>query len=158
MGKEIRMQTVAGSIGRTVVARLLPGTDVLEGIEEACRKYEINNAVIACSIGCLKKGTFIYAIPREGTTVGIAFNDPTVVDGPIEFLGGQGIVYKDDEGKYVIHLHASMSDRYQKVHGAHLVAGNIVLTTLDLVINELSGVTMKRKFDEEIGFYQVSLV
>jgi predicted DNA-binding protein with PD1-like motif len=152
------MQTAEGSTGRTIVVRLLPGTDVLEGIEEACRKYEIKDAVIACSIGCLKKATFIYAVPREGTKVGIAFNDPTVVDGPIEYLGGQGIVYKLESGEYIIHLHGAISDKDMRVYGAHFVPGNIVLTTLDLVINELIGVPMTRRFDEEIGFYQLSLV
>ena len=35
-----------GRIGRVVVVRLAPGTDLLKGIQEACERYQIHNGVV----------------------------------------------------------------------------------------------------------------
>lgn len=156
MEKIMRVQSVEGSSGRTLVARLLPGTDMLEGIEEVCRRHHVKYAAVACAVGCFKQATFVYPIPQAGAQIGIVYSDPVVLEGPIEFLGGQGIICQSDDGKYLIHFHGSASDKDMRIWGGHLVTGNVVLATLDLVINEICGVNMVRRFDEETGFVQFS--
>lgn len=156
MENTIRIQSVEGSIGRTIVVRLLPGTDMLEGIEEVCKRHNVKYAVVACAVGCFKQATFVYPIPQEGAQIGIVYSAPVVVEGPIEFLGGQGIICQSDDGKYLIHFHGSASDKNMRVWGGHFTTGNVVLATLDLVINEISGVNMVRRFDKETGFVQFS--
>lgn len=47
------METAQGSLGRVVAIRLHPGTDVLLGLTEACRRFRINNGVILSAIGSL---------------------------------------------------------------------------------------------------------
>ncbi len=156
MEQVMRIQSVEGSTGRTIVARFLPGTDMLEGIEEVCRHHDVKYAVVACAIGAFKKATFVYPIPQEDAKIGIVYSDPVVLDGPIEFLGGQGIICQSDDGKYLIHFHGSASDKDMHIWGGHFTAGNVVLATLDVIINEVSGVNMLRRFDEETGFVQFS--
>jgi predicted DNA-binding protein with PD1-like motif len=156
MENALRIQSVEGRIGRTIAARLLPGTDVLPGIEETCRRHGIKQGVVACAVGAFKKAAFVYPVPKEGTPIGIVYSEPVVLEGPIEFLGGQGIICQSDDGKYLIHFHGSMSDKDMHIWGAHITNGNIVLATLDLVINEITGVNMLRRFDEETGFVQFS--
>lgn len=156
MEKVMRIKSVEGGIGRTIVARFLPGTDMLEGIEEVCRRHDVKYAVVACAVGAFKKATFVYPIPQAGTPIGIKYSDPVTIEGPVEFLGGQGIVCQSDDGKYLLHFHGSASDKEMHIWGGHFVTGNVVLATLDVIINEISGVNMVRRFDEETGFVQFS--
>ncbi|WP_319402490.1 PPC domain-containing DNA-binding protein [uncultured Anaeromusa sp.] len=152
----MRIQSVEGIAARTVVARLLPGTDVLPGIEECCRKHGIKQGVVSCSVGAFKQATFVIPVPQEGAKIGIVYGEPVVLTGPIEFLGGQGIICQSEEDKYLIHFHGSACDKDLRVWGGHFTNGNIVLATLDLVIQEIGGVNMMRRFDEETGFVQFS--
>ena len=156
MENTMRIQSVEGKVTRTIVARLLPGTDMLEGIEESCRRHGVKQGVVGCAVGAFKKATFVFPIPKEGTPIGIVYGEPVVLDGPIEVLGGQGIICQSEDGKYLIHFHGSMSDKDMHIWGGHIVNGNIVLATLDLVIHEITGVNMLRRFDEETGFVQFS--
>ena len=43
-----------GRMGRVVVIRLKPGTDLLGGIQAACERYQIHNGVVISAIGSLK--------------------------------------------------------------------------------------------------------
>ena len=70
--------------------------------------------------------------------------------GPIELTAGSGIVCHDDQGNTNLHVHMSLSDRYGSAHGGHLVEGTRVLLTVDVVIAEIGGLVMGRKFDEEL--------
>jgi len=155
MGQGIRALSVEGSVSRTIVGRLLPGTDMLNGIEAVCQRHQVKYGFISCAIGALVEATYIYPIPEEGAKVGIVYSDPVALEGPIEFLGGQGVICQSEQGEYRIHLHGSASDKEMRVWGGHFVpSGNIVLATLDFIIQEVSGMEMLRKFDEETGFEQ----
>ncbi|QIQ20570.1 PPC domain-containing DNA-binding protein [Zophobihabitans entericus] len=156
MSKTMRIQSVVGSLGRTIIARLLPGTDMLEGIEETCRQHGVKNGVILCAIGSLSQATFTYPISDASAKVGIVYCDPIVVPGPVEFYGGQGIICQSEQDEYLIHFHASASDESAKVFGGHFLVGNTILATLDLIISEVQDVKMLRLFDEETGFVQFS--
>lgn len=43
----IRFHDACGTTGKTVAARLLPDTDLIEGIEEVC-KNDIKHAYVTC--------------------------------------------------------------------------------------------------------------
>ena len=47
------IQMAQGTLKRVVVLRLKPGTDVLLGLTEACKRAGINNGVIISCIGSL---------------------------------------------------------------------------------------------------------
>ncbi|MBQ7736203.1 MAG: DNA-binding protein [Oscillospiraceae bacterium] len=138
-----------GRISRVVPLRLKPGTDVLLGLTEACRRANINNGVILSAIGSLN-GVY-YCNPVElPTKAGYGYGETLHLTGPIELLSASGIVCHDDEGNTNLHVHVSLSDRYGTAHGGHLVEGTKVLLTVDVVIAEIEGMVMGRKFDDEL--------
>lgn len=155
MEKVMRVQSVEGGIGRTIVGRLLPGTDMIEGVQEACKQHDVKYGFISCAVGAFKEATFVYPIPQDTAKIGIVYSEPVTLEGPIEFLGAQGVICQSEEGEYLLHMHGSMSDKETRVWGGHFISGgNIILATLDFIIQEVSGVEMLRNFDEETGFVQ----
>lgn len=61
------------------------------------------------------------------------------------------MICHDDDGNLLLHVHMSMSDQHGTGHGGHLIEGTKVLLTTDMVIAELDGLVMGRRFDEELG-------
>ena len=52
------MEMAEGRLGRVIALRLKPGTDVLLGLTEACKRAGINNGVIRSAIGSLGGGSY----------------------------------------------------------------------------------------------------
>ncbi|MFX1519405.1 MAG: PPC domain-containing DNA-binding protein [Promethearchaeota archaeon] len=156
--KEVRYQATSGKLGKVIIGRLLSGTDVIEGIEKICKDHNIKSAFVSVSIGSLQKATFLLAMAKQGTKLGIVYTEPIEVPGPIEFLSGLGIVCEGEkEGELETHFHATFSNEKQEVYGGHLVKGkNPTLATIDLSIIEVKGIKIARKFDEETGFVLIS--
>lgn len=156
MSKEIRVQEVAGKEGKTVAARIFPGTDLIEGIIEVCKKNNITYGYIPTCFGSFEKAGFMYLVPQKKAKIGAGYGDVIVVEGPVEFLGGVGVICQND-GKYDLHFHATMCDETGRLFGGHIVAGrNPVLTTVDVVIVEIQDVALIRKYDEETDLTQFS--
>jgi len=154
MSEHVRVQYAAGKVGKSVAARLLPGTDLLTGIEEVCRQNGILYASIANCFGSFQRAGYLYLIPLPEAKVGAGYGDIHRVEGPVEFLNGTGVVCQR-EGQYEIHFHATMCDKEGNVFGGHMLKGeNPVLTTVDLVINEIVDVQMLRNYDEETDLIQ----
>ena len=61
------------------------------------------------------------------------------------------MICHDDDGNLLLHVHMSMSDQHGTGHGGHLIEGTKVLLTTDMVIAELDGLVMGRRFDEELS-------
>lgn len=158
LSSTIRYQAACGKLGKVIIGRLLPGTDVIEGIEKICKDHSIKSAFVCLSIGSLQKATFMLAIAKEGTKLGIGYSEPIEVPGPIEFLSGLGVVCEGKtEEEFETHLHATFSNEKKEVYGGHLVKGkNPTLATIDLSIIEVKGVKLGKKFDEETGFVVMS--
>lgn len=146
---EIRYQSAEGQIGRVIAARLLPGTDLVEGVEKICNDHGIRYGLVNC-IGSLQKATFMYVVPIPEAKVKAGYTAPFELRGPIEFLGGLALVCETDDGDKNTHLHGSFSDQLDHLYGGHLVkGGNPILVTMDLVILELTGMKLLRRYDEE---------
>lgn len=151
---ETRVQYATGETGKTVAARLLPGTDLITGIEEICKENDITYASIANCFGSFQKAAYMYLVPQEESVVGAGYGELLKAEGPVEFLNGTGVVCQRD-GDYDTHFHATMCDKEGKVFGGHMVKGETpVLTTVDLVINEVKNVDMYRDYDEETDLIQ----
>jgi len=143
-----------GRPGRTIFSRILPDGEMMISIQEICKEHNIENAYVSTCIGSLKKVSFVYALEDKSRFYKIKYSEPVEIEGPIEFLGAQGIIAKDDQGQYQIHVHAQFSDKNMKVYGGHLLNnGNIVLATIDLIINEIIDVKIKRNYHAKSGFY-----
>ncbi len=149
----VDMEMAQGTIKRVIALRLKPETDLLLGLTEACRRAGINNGVILSAIGSLKDVQFcdVVEIP---TAAGYGYGEVLHLTGPIELTNASGIICHDDEGVTNLHVHLTLTDRHGNAHGGHLVEGTQVLLTTDVIIGEIEGIIMGRKFDEK---YQVPL-
>jgi len=83
-------------------------------------------------------------------SAGYGYGEVLHLTGPIELVSASGIICHDDEGNTNLHVHVSLSDRHGGGHGGHLVEGTKVLLTVDVVIAEIEGMVMGRKFDDEL--------
>jgi predicted DNA-binding protein with PD1-like motif len=150
---KMRTQTVALNKGKTIVGRILPGTDLISGIERICQDHHVNYGTIVAAIGSLSRAGFVYALPDKSAKMGIKYSDPTTVEGPLELLACQGMIGLTAEGDLSVHLHGLMSDSNMKVYGCHFLKnGNPVLITVEILIHEHEGVRMVREQDSETDF------
>lgn len=148
------IQYATGSIGKTVAGRLLPGTDLITGIEAICKENNITYASIANCFGSFEEASYMYLVPQKDSVVGAGYGELLHAEGPVEFLNGTGVVCQRD-GEYDSHFHATMCDKEGTVFGGHMVKGKTpVLTTVDLIINEVKDANMYRGYDEETDLIQ----
>ena len=134
--------------GKSVVGRLLPGADLIHGLEDVCDEYDLDYAAIVFAYGSLSRASFKILQPTDiEDRPALA---PFDIARRVEFLGGQGLVCKDDSGGRATHLHGSVSDEEGVVRGGHFNPGeNPIYNNLDFYLVELEGVTLTRVFDEE---------
>ena len=142
-----------GRMGRVVVIRLAPGADLLGGMQSACERYGIRNGVVISAIGSLACVRFcdVEALPEK--KCGYGYGRILTLDDTIELTSAGGVICSDDEGNINLHVHISMSDKTGKAYGGHLVEGTRVLMTADIVLGEIEGVSMLRKYDEDMDVY-----
>lgn len=144
-------ESACGKIGRIVTARILPGVDILEGIEKICEKHQIKYGYIAAAVGSFRRVAFkyvsrLYNKPGEGHATYIE------IEGPHDMLSGQGIIASSLDGKKIdIHFHAVLSDQLDRACGGHIKPGTIILSTVDIVIIEMFGIKAIRGVDPKTG-------
>ena len=148
-----QISSAEGRMGRVVVIRLAPGTDLLQGIQEACEKYQIHNGVVISGIGSLKRVRFcdVEALPDK--KCGYGYGKILSLDETIELTGAGGVICSDADNNINLHIHLSMSDKNGKAYGGHLVEGTEVLMTADIVLGEIEGISMLREYDEDMDVY-----
>jgi uncharacterized protein len=124
--------TIAGVSGPVHVLRLLPGEDIRASLEGWARSAGIEGAGIVSAVGSLSVAHLRYAGRADGL----------VTSGDLEVCGLSGTI-----SKHGLHLHLSIADRDGAMLGGHLLAGSVVRTTLELVIQEIGGVRLLRTPD-----------
>jgi hypothetical protein len=150
---QIRTQAMVSKNERTIIGRILPGTDLIGGIERICQDNRVNYGTIVTAIGSLSRAGFVYALPGKSAKMGIKYSDPTTVEGPLELLACQGMIGLTPEGDLSVHLHGVMSDSNMKVYGCHFLKNaNPVLVTVEFLIHEHEGIRMVREQDMETDF------
>ena len=137
---------------RTIVGRLFPGTELIEGIRSICRQHGIRNGTIVSCVGSLKYASFIWAVPDPLRKMGFRYGEPKVVAGPLEFICAQGTIgpKKGDPDELFVHLHAVFTEDSGNTWSGHVVdAGNPVCATAEVVLLAFDDIRFVRKIDEE---------
>lgn len=142
-----------GNIKRIVAARMSPGEDVLLGLEKICRDYGIQNGVILNGIGSLDGAQFFNPVPLKDKKAGYGYSEAVVLRGPIELVNLSGMICHNEQGETLLHVHYGLTDQYGNGHGGHLIEGNKVLMTVDVIIGEIEGVDMGRGYDEDLEVF-----
>jgi uncharacterized protein len=148
--KEIRFEEFEGKPGRIINARLLAGSDLLNGIVAIARKYQIRAGIVSVCFGSLSKSEIRWAERTQEGPRGDKRSDPRVLEGPIEFLSAQGKVGVPRHGEPLIHMHGVVADTQGQVWGGHLLPDeNPIFSTMDVVIQEIEGIEFDKIFDPQ---------
>lgn len=145
---EPHFTAVEAAPGRIVVGRLLPGADLIEGIEAICDKHKIRYAAVSFAYGSLSAAGFkILSVPSPGARPVLTAH---LVDGRVEFLAGQGLVCDDGQGGRATHLHGAISDETGTLTCGHFEKRqNPIYNNMDVTLIELLGVRSPRRWDAE---------
>jgi uncharacterized protein len=113
--------------------RLLPNQDLKQEIIAFAKANNIQAGYIITCVGSLKKANLRLANQPEATT----WEDKFEIVSLVGTLGANSGV----------HLHASISDGTGKTIGGHLMEGNLIYTTAELIIGEVLDVNFSRRLD-----------
>ena len=146
-----RVSIVNAKAGKTVLARIRRDTDLVTGIIEVVRQSGMTTAAVQIAIGSLRHASISWAIKSDKTKRGSERTPAMPIEGPLEFISGQGIVCLKDPNRPVVHMHGVVCDPQGKAWGGHFFqGGNPVHSTMDVVITEIEGAVMSFEYDEEI--------
>lgn len=141
-----------GRGGRTLALRLPPGRDLVEGVLEACSRAGLRSAAVLTCLGSLRRFSFVFATLDPRSPCGVSYSAPTVVEGPLELICASGVLGEGEGGDLELHLHCCVS-RGREVWAGHAVAGGSpVLITAEVILQELSGISMRRALDPQSPF------
>ncbi|MEO8590806.1 MAG: PPC domain-containing DNA-binding protein [Flavobacteriales bacterium] len=119
------------------VLRLLPGEDVRELLDRWCNDRSIEAAAVSSAVGSLTRATIRFGGRSEGI----------VLEGDLEVCSLSGTLSRRG-----LHLHLAVADGDGHITGGHLLAGCLVRTTLELVVQEIGGLRLLRKPDPATGY------
>ena len=106
---------------KTHAFRLKPGQDLRQEIEAYIKVHNIQAGWIITCVGSLTQAQLRYANQTNGT----------ILNGHYEIVSLTGTVSTNGS-----HLHLSVSDSVGKTTGGHLLTGNLVYTTAEIIIGE----------------------
>lgn len=112
--------------------RLRPGADLKQAIQYYVNHHGIKAGWIVTAVGSLTKYNIRFANQAEGSTE----------SGHFEILGMSGTVSENGS-----HIHITVADSTGKTIGGHLLDGNIIYTTAEVIIQEDTSLVFKREFD-----------
>jgi predicted DNA-binding protein with PD1-like motif len=145
--------TSSGSFKRIIMARIPIGVDLLEAIRELVKRENIQKGLILMGIGALSKATFrnLKVFPTEYPITAkdrIYFE----VEQPLELISLSGYIVPSLSGHPHVHAHFSASTVIGETvatYGGHLEKGAITYVKAAVVIGELEGVEMGKRWVEE---------
>ena len=116
--------------------RLFPGDDLKAAIEQFVREEKIEAGWIATCIGSLTEFAIRFANSKT-TTIGTGYFEILSVSGTVSANG--------------CHLHIVIADQEGKNIGGHLMPGNRIYTTSELIIVSSKRFRFLRELDNETG-------
>lgn len=124
------------------VIRLLPDTDLRQGIEDCAKKWQVQAAVLVTMVGSLKQAKLRLA----------GADEPASFEGPLEIVSVTGTI----SCPCGIHVHISVADKGGVVYGGHLVYGCTVGTTVELtILNRSDSFHFERRPDSMTGYKEL---
>jgi predicted DNA-binding protein with PD1-like motif len=148
----VRYIARTGRPGRVIVARVMPGSDLLETLRRVVRDEGIEAGVILSVVGLLREARLrnckrlpeAYPITDENRTY-LSF------ERPLEILSASGNVTRL-EGEPLVHAHVTLSSVEGdeiRVVGGHLIEGCMIFGFAEIILMELDGIEMEKRLDEE---------
>jgi predicted DNA-binding protein with PD1-like motif len=123
--------------------RLNPNDDLKQKLFEFTKIHEINSGILLSCVGSLKKAALRLADA----------NKILKMDKKFEIVSCMGTLCTQG-----LHLHISISDNTGKTFGGHLLDGNIINTTAEIIIGTAENFIFKRKYDSTTGFKELKIL
>jgi predicted DNA-binding protein with PD1-like motif len=120
--------------------RLKPGQDLKRELDAFVKTHRLQAVCVLTCVGSLTDTAIRYANRKETTKMQGYFEIVSLV-GTMEPGGG--------------HLHLSVSDGQGHTIGGHLMEGNRVYTTAEIVLGELTGARFVRERDPTYGYNEL---
>lgn len=120
--------------------RLLPGDDLRRALDAACVRNGMSGGFVLAGIGSLLDARLRLA----------GQSDTLQIPGPAEILTLSGSLA--DNGA---HLHMAVSTSTGQVVGGHVVYGNRVLTTVEVLVASLPDWQLLREADPATGYAEL---
>ncbi|MBC8081726.1 MAG: DNA-binding protein [Hymenobacter sp.] len=127
---------------RTYALRLKPGQDVRQQLNAFMVLHQIRAGAVVTCVGSLTQATLRLA-NQEG---------PTVYRGHFEIVSLVGTLSVNGS-----HLHLAVSDSTGRTVGGHLLDGNLVYTTAELVLGVLEELDFRREPDPASGYRELTI-
>lgn len=124
----------------TISIRLRPGQDLKDELDKLVRDQRIDAGLVLTCVGSLTDASLRLANQEKATTYLGHFEIVSLV-GTLSTNGS--------------HVHLSISDSTGRTIGGHLMSGNKIYTTAELVIGVLPAVTYTREPDPTFGYREL---
>ncbi|MFK8057807.1 MAG: PPC domain-containing DNA-binding protein [Saprospiraceae bacterium] len=122
------------------VIRLHPGQDLKKALAAFAKTKNLRAAWIVTAVGSLTTYQLRFANQQEGYSE----------QGHFEIVSLTGALSADS-----MHVHMSVSDSTGRTVGGHLLDGNIVYTTVELVIGATDNLEFSREIDTTYGYREL---
>ena len=122
--------------------RLSPGQDLKKELEAFAQLHQLQAGFVLTCVGSLQKVALRPANQKE----------PLLREQKYEIVSLVGTLSPDGA-----HLHISLSDSTGATIGGHLLAGNEVYTTAEIVIGEAENLAFSRETDPKTTFKELTI-
>ncbi|ELU03779.1 hypothetical protein CAPTEDRAFT_124934, partial [Capitella teleta] len=123
-----------------IASRLTQGTDLKIAIQKMVHEHHISAGSLSSCVGCLSKINLRLA-GAEATLTN---------DGSFEIVSIMGTLTPDHQ-----HIHISAADNKGHVYGGHLLEGNIIGSTAEVIIHSYPQLRFSRAFDPSTGYTEL---
>ena len=133
---------------RVHAVRLDPGQDLKRSLLEYCSAQNLASAWILTAVGSLRAANIRLA--HHDKFLGAGANAVLALpDQKFEICSLVGTISRAGAS---CHLHVSLADRRGDCVGGHVLEGNVVFTTCEIVLGSSSTMAFDRELDERTGF------
>lgn len=145
------MKSSEGRLGRVFVLRLEDGDAIPECIEEFARDHDVKEA-FCIALGGIGSGTVI-AGPENADASPISPLLEVIEN--VHEIAAIATIFPSEDGTARLHMHGALG-RGGSARTGCFRTGVQVWKTFEVVLLEISGTGMRRKFDQSSGFEVLS--
>jgi len=142
------MQFTEAKLGRVFVLRLHDGDHLPNVLESFAAEKNVSSA-LCFLVGGAKENSRIVVGPKDGKAV--PPEPMTTLLSGVHEVCGVGTIFKDEEGKPKLHMHASFGRNNKTVTGC-VRMGVDVWRIGEVIVLELTSAKARRVKDKETGF------
>jgi len=142
------MQFTEAKLGRVFVLRLHDGDHLPNVLESFAAEKNVSSA-LCFLVGGAKENSRIVVGPKDGKAV--PPEPMTTLLSGVHEVCGVGTIFKDEEGKPKLHMHASFGRNNKTVTGC-VRMGVDVWRIGEVIVLELTSAKARRAKDKETGF------